>query len=413
MTSYSSTDDDNSSSSNNTNNTNHNNTNSPSFFEVENWYELLPPSQPTKSTPWRVEPAVPIVDHEDEITAIVGSSSHSSIPGSQTATEFFSFVKGVVTEPLVVASKLARVNLKHGLRVEKKKARIRVKLRLEVNTLSDVLSHTWLPPVPPVPTEIFEPKVTLSLSKKLHKLVDPYIDQIVAFANAVKWSKGVEFNRANVKRYSKWVAVWVLHVFLGLKTTLVCMHLYAIFYLLTVMRALKKQGVVHAINNGSVDSQSNTPLLQRHSSFAGDDAGDEAASMNVMINWIGKKIGNAGLNNLQTTLRNVIELVEEVQSITSDLALTKGCLGGALVSGIFVTICSLRVVTLVYSLSLLFVLSPSFLRMVRISVGCMRGFNCYLQRKKLFLIYLEDSSRSGGVGSGSKDEAISWPSKQD
>ena len=102
-------------------------------------YELqLPERGPF---PWKVEPAVPIVADEVEIGG--GSAKkNGGIIGRQTAAEVIGFVKHALTSPLVAASRLARVSLKQGSRAGERRARIRLKIKMEVNGSADVLSHT-------------------------------------------------------------------------------------------------------------------------------------------------------------------------------------------------------------------------------------------------------------------------------
>jgi len=416
-------------------------------FEVDNWYELQQPER--GATPWRVEPAVPIVDAEDEITAIVGKKvrfgergvgwtqracratsergvnrafratskrrsfratskrlpltlpppspfthlppfQSSSLVGAQTAQELFGFIKNVVTEPLVVASKLAKLNLKHGLRVEKKKARIRVKIRLEVNPWADILSHTWLPPVPPIPQEQFDPNVMIGYSKHLHKLADPHIATLMSFLNAVMWTNPAQTARTFVI----YTLAYMVHVALGMKIMLILMHMYFFVWVLRIHRG--KKG----------------PLLRRGDSF-GKDEGEggefDRGGMNGMINWIGKRIGNKGLTVLQNTLRNMIDLGEDVRAMFSsgsDPKLTRGVMAGVICSLLVVSILELWLTVLLYSLSLLFILSPAFPQLMRICLGTARGIECFFGRKKLFLIYNQDDDEK-------KAQEILWPSKQE
>jgi hypothetical protein len=74
------------------------------------------------------------------------------------------------------------------------------------------------------------------------------------------------------------------------------------------------------------------------------------------------------------------------------VGLTKGVMAGLLVSTTFIALCSLRVVAFTYSLGMLFVLSPAFPLTLRIVLGTSRGLSCYLRRKKLFLLYQNQSN---------------------
>ena len=67
-------------------------------------------------------------------------------------------------------------------------------------------------------------------------------------------------------------------------------------------------------------------------------------------------------------------------------------MAGVLVSATFMGLCSLKIVAFVYSLAMLFVLSPAFPRMMRLVMGTSRGMSCYFRRKKLYVLYCAEGS---------------------
>jgi hypothetical protein len=213
-------------------------------FLVDNWYEMTLPDQvKTGYGRRRVSPSTP-VDVEG-----MGKGRTKRAVGLNSAKELAVFAGNAISEPIFFLSKLTGANLK-STRLPTKKAaerksikpKIRLKIKLCLNPVADVLSHTFLPPTAPIPRDKFDLQSLIRYGVKLEKLVDPHIKFMVSFVNSCRWVEvdpdngriSIRATPEDVKTYIKWLAIYLAHVLLGFKFCSILLHCYLFRFLVKV-----------------------------------------------------------------------------------------------------------------------------------------------------------------------------------
>lgn len=358
-----------------------------------------------------------------------GGGVKSKGMGINSAKQLLNFTGNALSEPIVFLSKLTGSNLK-PIRIPTSKnasvkkvtrPKIRVKIKLCLNPYADVLSHSWMPPTEPPPRDKFDLQSLIRYGVKLEKLVDPHIKFMVNFVNSCRWVEVdsdtgkilVKAERDDALRFCKWLAVYFLHVLVGFRVCFILLHCYLFRFLVKVKVHGATSDLTH-VELASLDREgTDFPPLSRASSFAvasedgvegseaqgkgksskGQEGGGTGSEpqLNHLINWIAKKFGNKALDTVQNSLRNYIDLVNEFHSIYdgTDLDKTNGCLLALIVSAYLVYRLSATQCVVLYSLGLLFVVSPMFPRTLRIVNGVGKGVGCYANRKRLKRLYEE------------------------
>jgi len=389
-------------------------------FLVDNWYEMTLHGE-VKSAYGRrrVEPSRPV-----NVTEL-GAGVRNSMTGLNSAKELVSFASNALSEPIVLLSKLTGANLKQT-RLPTKKAtqknsvrpKIRVKIKLCLNPIADVLSHTFLPPTAPLPRDKFDLQSLIRYGVKLEKLVDPHIQFVVSFVNSCRWVEvnpdngriTIKASRDDVKRYLKWLSIYIIHVLLGFRICSILLHCYLFRFLMNVKIKTMSQDaaavarpstIVHSassLTSSPSDDDSSFLPVSRESSFAEGPAPPDVGvpnpasaepQLNQVLNWIAKKFGSKAAENVQNSLRLYIDLVEEFHSIYdgTDLEKTNACLFSLVISSYLIYTLNPTTIVLLYTCMLLFVVSPLFPRTLRIMNGAVKGVKTFTNRKRLLELY--------------------------
>lgn len=231
-------------------------------------------------------------------------------------------------------------------------------------------------------------------------------------------------------RYVTNLLVLCSHIYLGLRASIFLLHIYGLFRLFKVKDVNSAAarvgsegggeksvtpvalggGTPGSVRKGVFVTKDQTPVggkggvggedistshnmdLAVHGGGSGmstpptKSAHEEAMRVNTVINWVGRQIGNEGLDNFQLAIKDVIDQIEDVESAFNGTNMVRTRAGIAGLSAsiiIFSAIGDLRVAALVYSFSILFVLSPLFPIFMRVQLGLIAGVNQVTRRKRI------------------------------
>ena len=343
-------------------------------------------------------------------------------PGMHSAHQIVSLVKDGLSEPIVFISRLAGNNILQKRKIitsvnsnSSTRPKIRVKIKLMVNPVPDLLSHTFLPPTPRMPKEVFDPQRLLKLGSQLHHLLQPTIKALTVFVNAVLWQQldsdgytRLKAEKSDFVAFFKNYAVFVCCIALGFRWTLLLFHAYLVKTLVLskfdwgpppspqVFKPLKKEGSFFSTIKSIADGDSGGTVSQspRRRAEAGNGTAQKRAKaafqgnephLNVAINWVVKKFGNKLLDSMQTDLRNFIDLLVEVKSIFdgSNPQKTNCAILALFLSAALCYLLPLQVICCLYLSLALFFATPIAKRMIRICSGLARGITTVLERQRM------------------------------
>ena len=250
-------------------------------------------------------------------------------------------------------------------------------------------------------------------------------------------------------RYTMNLVILCLHICVGLRATVFLVHLYGLFHLLKVRDVNTSSvdstrhesahgnegisaggggggggGTPGSVRKGVAIMKDQTPTSKggvgggggsgedhRHGTAAHSDLGmhggggddgnghtavaatlpnrsahEEALRVNTVINWVGRQIGNEGLDHFQLTIKDAIDQIEDLESAFDgrNMNKTRAAIAGLSLSTVLIALVGdLRIVAFVYSILVLFVLSPMFPVFMRLALGLVAGVHQVTRRKRI------------------------------
>ncbi len=343
---------------------------------------------------------------------------------------------GLSRAPVVWSIRSLGINVLPGwyapvVNTSKSKACIHVRIKLNISSFGDVVSHSWTPPIIQRDKIPFDPQLTLGRIRVLSEKLRPYQEKLKFIDDVVRWRKSAD---VCILSY----AVFAFHLYF-IQHFVLFLHLYLLSFLCSQRLKLRKKvrlvedvtctslsspSLINTsicdINGNKNDSSTvnkitasvsssrgnsksssmkdlNHACFPQHPKVSPQTTADEPAQLNLAIQWVIKMIANnRGLASIQFKLG----------LIARDISVLNSLWDGSNVHRIEATFLYFSISLLVHvyfvrywrllwittSFCAYFSISPFFMQAV---LGFGRGLSKYQRRLRLHKIEVEKAKLGG------------------
>ena len=241
--------------------------------------------------------------------------------------------------------------------------------------------------------EKFEPRRTIFYADALKAQMDRWLKKIDDFMDAMKFKPIVGDEDSQFKRLRRFFSYHLFGVCIvafGRKGIL-ALHCYFLYKLLqNVISTSSKSSskmIKKSLNLSKVPRNEVVGNKERTHDKRNDHEkiAEKNAELNSFINFIGKLVGNAGLDNLQNLLHDLVMVAGDLNDVIDGREATKtaGFAIFIICSALSHLYIDLRVVWSIYFSAFLFVLTPAFVRTIRVASGVGMGLQVVVRRRRI------------------------------